>query len=254
MGCNNISERIKELREEKGLTQLELSKELSVKQQTIAQWESGTRDLKTGSIIALANYFNVTSDYLLGLSEYRTAQATDIGAAIGLTEEAIDALKRLKGGHQTSPGDSVLLYCLSKIIESPGLYVVLLSVDGYVWKRLKSEAYNVLILKDFIKEQNLNISLSEIDKRGVHVLNLEQKEIFKLYKRRNLRGDVDIDYEEYKLQKEILCLIKDVVDDIALDDSYYNTSDIIDYNDYYPSPYMKAVYERLKTFHEEADK
>ena len=50
------------------------------------------RDLKTGAIIALAKYFNVSADYLLGLSDYKTAQTSDIGAMTGLTEKSIEAL------------------------------------------------------------------------------------------------------------------------------------------------------------------
>ena len=95
MKQNNISDRIRELREEKGLTQLALSNELYVKQQSVAQWEKGERDLKSGMIIQIAKYFGVTTDYLLGLSEYRTAQAADIGAVTGLTEDSIANLKEI---------------------------------------------------------------------------------------------------------------------------------------------------------------
>lgn len=64
-----IGERIKTLRERKNLTQLELSKGINVKRETINQWENGTRDLKTGTIISLSKYFNVSADYILGLSD-----------------------------------------------------------------------------------------------------------------------------------------------------------------------------------------
>lgn len=65
----DIGNRIRTLRESKGLTQLELSKELNVARQTIAQWENEERNLKTGAIISLSKYFNVSADYLLGLSD-----------------------------------------------------------------------------------------------------------------------------------------------------------------------------------------
>lgn len=88
-----IAERIKKLREDKGVTQLEVSKALHVKRQTVAQWENGERDLKTEAIIELAQYFDVTSDFILGLSKYKTAQAADIGKITGLSDENIKSLQ-----------------------------------------------------------------------------------------------------------------------------------------------------------------
>lgn len=96
MDINNIANRIKELREEKGLSQNKLAKDLYVKQQTIAQWEKGERALKAEAIIALSEYFNVTSDYLLGISEYKTSQAADIGVVTGLSDENIKILTELQ--------------------------------------------------------------------------------------------------------------------------------------------------------------
>lgn len=75
----NIGNKIKTLREKKGLTQLELSKDLNVVRQTVAQWENQERDLKTGAIISLAKYFNVSADYLLGLTENTSTNISEIG-------------------------------------------------------------------------------------------------------------------------------------------------------------------------------
>lgn len=88
-----IGKRIRVLRENLGLTQLDLAKKLNVKRQTVAQWENGERDLKTGYIISLAKFFNVTADYLLGLSEYKTSMNTNIGEQIGLSDRNIESLK-----------------------------------------------------------------------------------------------------------------------------------------------------------------
>lgn len=107
MKQNNIFERIKSLREEKGITQLDLSKALFVKQQTVAQWEKGERDLKTSAIVDIAKYFNVTTDYLLGLSDYKTPQTADIGKITGLSECNIQNLNKLK---QYVDGDTSVNY------------------------------------------------------------------------------------------------------------------------------------------------
>ena len=50
---NNISKKIKELREQNNITQNKLANDLFIKQQTVAQWENGSRALKADSIISL---------------------------------------------------------------------------------------------------------------------------------------------------------------------------------------------------------
>jgi transcriptional regulator with XRE-family HTH domain len=63
--------RIKELRVQKGLNQNDLAKELSVAQNTISQWETGKRNIDNEDIILLCGFFDVSSDYLLGLSDQK---------------------------------------------------------------------------------------------------------------------------------------------------------------------------------------
>ena len=60
-------ERLKELRIEKKLSQAQLANETGLTQAAIATWEVGKRVPGALAIIALAKYFNVSSDYLLGL-------------------------------------------------------------------------------------------------------------------------------------------------------------------------------------------
>ena len=66
-----FSERLKELRLDRGLTQQELAKETNLSKSAIAFWELNKRTPNATAIVALAKYFGVTSDYLLGLNEYR---------------------------------------------------------------------------------------------------------------------------------------------------------------------------------------
>ena len=64
-----VSERIKYLRTEKNLTQMELSKETGLSQNAIAQWENGKRTPNIYAIIKLAKFFEVTTDYLLCVTD-----------------------------------------------------------------------------------------------------------------------------------------------------------------------------------------
>ena len=65
--------RIKELRREKGLTQAELAKVLFVNQTAVSQWERGATMPSPNMLNTLADYFHVSTDYLLGRDETKTA-------------------------------------------------------------------------------------------------------------------------------------------------------------------------------------
>lgn len=65
----NISKRIYELRKENGLSQQALAKKINVTQKSIDFWEKGINEPKASYIISLAKFFQVSSDYLLGLED-----------------------------------------------------------------------------------------------------------------------------------------------------------------------------------------
>ena len=65
----NFGERLKELRTEKKLSQMELSVAPGISQSAIAKWELGKTDPTAYALITLSNYFNESVDYLLGLTE-----------------------------------------------------------------------------------------------------------------------------------------------------------------------------------------
>ncbi len=66
---NKFAERLKELRKEKELTKTQLAKEINVSHTCIVFWENGTRTPTIDYIILLCHFFNVSSDYLIGLTD-----------------------------------------------------------------------------------------------------------------------------------------------------------------------------------------
>lgn len=60
-------ERLKDLRAEKGVGQIELAKAINVSKGIISLWENGLREPKLSNLIVLAQYFEVSIDYLVGL-------------------------------------------------------------------------------------------------------------------------------------------------------------------------------------------
>ena len=59
---------IKRLRKEKGLTQIQLAETFNLDQTTISKWENGKAIPDSQLLIRLAEFFDVSTDYLLGLS------------------------------------------------------------------------------------------------------------------------------------------------------------------------------------------
>ena len=61
--------RLKELREENGLTQQTVAEYLNVKQNTYSQYENEKRQLSIDDLIKLAEFYKVTTDYILELED-----------------------------------------------------------------------------------------------------------------------------------------------------------------------------------------
>ncbi len=61
--------RIKEMREDKDLTQKQISKLLNCTQQTYSRYETGEITIDINNIVRLAKFYNTSTDYLLGLTD-----------------------------------------------------------------------------------------------------------------------------------------------------------------------------------------
>ena len=64
-------ERIRNLREDRDLTQTEIAEILNCSQRIYSNYERGDVDIPTEILIALAHYHNTSIDYLLGLTDER---------------------------------------------------------------------------------------------------------------------------------------------------------------------------------------
>ena len=63
--------RLKEIRKEKNITQLEIANYLKIKQNSYSQYETGKRDLPTLTLKKLANYLNTNLDYIFNLTHVK---------------------------------------------------------------------------------------------------------------------------------------------------------------------------------------
>lgn len=89
-----IADRIKALREAKGITQAELGRSLSVTRGGVNSWEQGISTPSPASIVELAKYFHVSTDYLLGLDGTASINVSGLSDKdIALLAELVSRLK-----------------------------------------------------------------------------------------------------------------------------------------------------------------
>ena len=62
-------ERLKELRQEKGIGQVQLARELDVGKSIISLWELGKCEPTLSKLVAMSRFFGVSIDYLAGLED-----------------------------------------------------------------------------------------------------------------------------------------------------------------------------------------
>ena len=65
-----FSERLRELRHEKALTQQQLADYLKVDRTTVMKWETEGREPSFSMLVQIAKFFEVSCDYLLGNTDY----------------------------------------------------------------------------------------------------------------------------------------------------------------------------------------
>ena len=68
-GKKEVVMRLKDIREDRDFTQQQIAQVLHIKQNTYSQYESGKRQLPLEALVDLAQFYHVSTDYLLGLTE-----------------------------------------------------------------------------------------------------------------------------------------------------------------------------------------
>ena len=88
-----IAERLKDLRKSRGITLEALAKDVAISKSALGTYETGEfKDISPLSIVKLAEYYGVTTDYLMGVSNLEKEADTEI-QELRLTNGALDVLK-----------------------------------------------------------------------------------------------------------------------------------------------------------------
>jgi transcriptional regulator with XRE-family HTH domain len=89
-----FSERVKELRKAKKQSQNEVGKALGKSRESISKYELGEREPDTNVIALLAKHFNVSSDYMLGITDHSEKEAVDNSKFFGRKLSAFESYLR----------------------------------------------------------------------------------------------------------------------------------------------------------------
>ena len=86
--------RIKDLREDKDLRQIDVANATGIDQKTLSNYETGKTNPDSFAIIALARFFEVSTDYLLGESDINVKNKDDILKHLENIEKEINDIKK----------------------------------------------------------------------------------------------------------------------------------------------------------------
>ena len=83
---------LKKTRQSKSMAQKEIAAFLGVTQTAVSDWESGKRKPDYETLVKLANFFNTSTDYLLGLTDDPTPPGTEPVAPVVFARDEFEGL------------------------------------------------------------------------------------------------------------------------------------------------------------------
>lgn len=148
-----FSLRLKKLREASGVNQAQLAEELGVSRGSISFYENGDRIPDIEFLFRMAKHFNVSSDWLLGLTDIQNPD-TNISFALqclGLSDSSAKTLLAIKKDSESKDvpeGAKVLPSTLDKFLTNSNVIILLLNIQRYIDVYKKVVSYNEFGLRD----------------------------------------------------------------------------------------------------------
>lgn len=158
---NITTVRLKQLIENSGKTRKEIAEQLKCDTSTITKHYNGDRDITTDFLIKYANLFDVSADYLLGLSDTPTTDKDIqfICDYTGLSERAIEVLSIYNNNKRTK---NKLTPIINKLLKSHKLPFICWCIDDF--SEAIEQKNNVL---DCLMTEDLRLSENNEDKENV---------------------------------------------------------------------------------------
>ncbi len=87
--------RIKQLRKARGLRQADVARETCIDQKTLSNYETGRTNPDSYAIVQMADFFGVTADYLLGLSDYNLKDVDALLTEVRETQAKLQTIEKI---------------------------------------------------------------------------------------------------------------------------------------------------------------
>jgi transcriptional regulator with XRE-family HTH domain len=155
---NALNKNIRELLKESNTTSVKLAQHLGVTGEAVRWWSGGYSRPDIDKIVAIASFFNVSTDYLLGITNYRNKKTEEMTVSeTGLSEVAAKKIKRM-GVAGVDYNGSVSM----DIFRAKELHILNSLIEHKDFNRLISQ---IELYKRFIqtKSQNPNDELTPDD-------------------------------------------------------------------------------------------
>lgn len=94
--------RIKALREDRDLRQIDVANETGIDQRTLSNYETGKTNPDSYAIVRLAEFYGVSCDYLLGVTDINITDMKDISDELKRISTRIDALQKYVSGKKNN--------------------------------------------------------------------------------------------------------------------------------------------------------
>ncbi len=169
MNNRKLPDLYSDLRNEKGLSQTELANKLNCNKQLISKLESGERSLSMTMLKAYADFFNVSTDYLLGLTGIKTkdTELKTVSEYIGLNEEAAEKLHEI-GMRNKLTANSDTLSALIEDVDFKYFLALLaakMCADSSLTKTIDVGNARIEIKTSDLNDYEIEKTISEISSR-----------------------------------------------------------------------------------------
>ena len=108
-----MKSRIKELRKKRGLMQQRLASELGITQQMLSKYEGDVTVIKVDVLKKIAKYFNVTTDYLLGVSDVKR----DLQRQMIMNETLDEYYDLVEVYKELDPYDQEMIWSIIQVVK-----------------------------------------------------------------------------------------------------------------------------------------
>lgn len=196
-----FAQRLRDLIDERKLTLPELAEQLNTTRQSIGQWKNGDTVPNIIMLKTIAEYFNVSSDYLIGIDDCRTHKTTDVKAVTGLSEDNIKWLNVSIEGYNEypNPAQKKFFDTLNSLLDTLREHSIIHTLMHlYAQTKIFKNAFK-RIENNIDTDKDVNISEAVALFSTIHNINAEKEMIVDIltYSLQNVIGYSEQEYRYY---------------------------------------------------------